>query len=59
MVRRPKADWVLGFWGFWGFIEFWGFLENNNTDSWNMLYIKIHEPMIFETQKIKFLIERI
>jgi hypothetical protein len=52
-VRRPKADWVLGFWGFWGFIDFWCFLENNNTDSWNMLYIKIHEPMIFETQKIK------
>jgi hypothetical protein len=53
MVRRPKADWVLGFWGFLGFMDFWGFLEDNNTDSWNMLYIKIHEPMIFETQKIK------
>jgi hypothetical protein len=53
MVRRPKADWVLGFWGFWGFMDFWLFLENNNTDSWNMLYIKIHEPMIFETLKIK------
>jgi hypothetical protein len=47
MVRRPKADWVLGVLGFVGFR---GFLENNNTDSWNMLYIKIHEPMIFETQ---------
>jgi hypothetical protein len=53
MVRRPKADWVLGFWGFWGFMDFSGFLKNNNTDSWNMLYIKIHEPMIFETEKIK------
>jgi hypothetical protein len=41
---------VLGFLGFYGFLSF---LENNNTDSWNMLYIKIHEPMIFETQKIK------
>ena len=46
MVRRPKADWVLGVWGFWGFIEIL------NRDSCNMLHIKFHEPKIFEAKKI-------
>jgi hypothetical protein len=53
MVRRPKADWVLGVWGFWVFYR------PNNKDSWNMLLIKIHDSKIFEAGKIKFLIERI
>jgi hypothetical protein len=50
MLYGEEAEGRLGPWGFG---VFGGFLENNNTDSWNMLYIKIHEPMIFETQKIK------
>jgi hypothetical protein len=54
MVRRPKADWVLGF-GVLGFLRFSGFFGvSNNKDSYNMLQIKINEPKIFEAQKIKF-----
>jgi hypothetical protein len=55
MLYGEEAEGRLGpgVLGFLGFMDFWGFLKNNNTDSWNMLYIKIHEPMIFETQKIK------
>jgi hypothetical protein len=55
MLYGEEAEGRLGpgVLGFWGFIDFWVFLENNNTDSWNMLYIKIHEPMIFETQNRK------
>ena len=48
MVRRPKADWVLGF----GVLGVFGF--SNNKDSCNMLQIKIHGPNIFEARKIKF-----
>jgi hypothetical protein len=53
MVRRPKADWVLGVLGVLGIGV------SNNKDSCNMLQIKIHEPKIFEARKIKFIIERI
>jgi hypothetical protein len=55
MLYGEEAEGRLGpgVLGFWGFMDFSGFLKNNNTYSWNMLYIKIHEPMIFELEKIK------
>jgi hypothetical protein len=56
MLYGEEAEGRLGPWGFWGF---WGFLEIHNSDSWNMLHIKFHEPKIFEARKIKYLIERI
>jgi hypothetical protein len=54
MVRRPKADWVLGVFGVLGFREFGFFGVSNNYYSCYMLQIKIHEPKIFEARKIKF-----
>ena len=51
MLYGEEAEGRLGSWGFWGF---WGYLEDNNSIKWKMLHIKIHEPMIFETQNIKF-----
>jgi hypothetical protein len=60
MVRRPKADWVLGVWGFgvfavFGVLEILGFqVFKIIRTHCNMLQTKIHEPNIFEARKIKF-----
>jgi hypothetical protein len=58
MVRRPKADWVLGVLGF-------GVLGFQISGSWGLGFSRDQIistrviSNIFEAQKINFLIERI
>jgi hypothetical protein len=60
MVRRPKADWVLGVLGF----GVWG-LGFQVSGSWGLGFSRDQIistrviSNIFEAQKINFLIERI